>query len=433
MANNTRRNLRTPNPVIPGRAVDIQIGGDDPAIRDLYKRLGDLQVTATQLGSVITPVGGFTVDDVLVYDGTNWVAVDKTALLSLDNLTDVAISSPAAAQLLRYSGAAWLNAAVTLDDLADVIVTAPANKHVLRYNGSNWVNVSSVDMLALTELSDVTISAVATGQFLVKTSGDWKNQSFSSGNLALGTSFASTHRLFMFDTNHSGWFTGSSFAPNSASAGYNMAKIATDTTHTLTLNFRSGTAACWDLGMAADTSNAFRTGEGNADLFLYDHSVPGECLRISPEEAASGGTGTKFLFGRNAATPRAETGFVTMVSPANGLSTLVLRQKAGQTASGTEWRDSSDVALLSVAAAGHLTFAEAVNVVLGTTTGTKFGTSALQKLSFWNATPVVQPAAYTVANPTTDRALDVTGDTLAQGLAVLGTLISDLKSVGLLG
>ncbi|KKK98507.1 hypothetical protein LCGC14_2642030, partial [marine sediment metagenome] len=38
----------------------------------------------------------------------------------------------------------------------------------------------------------------------------------------------------------------------------------------------------------------------------------------------------------------------------------------------------------------------------------------------------------TVTNPATDRALDVTGDTLAQGLAVLGTLIADLKLLGAL-
>lgn len=54
-------------------------------------------------------------------------------------------------------------------------------------------------------------------------------------------------------------------------------------------------------------------------------------------------------------------------------------------------------------------------------------------VGFYGTSPVAQSAAYTVANPTTDRALDVTGDTLAQGLAVLGTLIADLKALGLIG
>lgn len=40
--------------------------------------------------------------------------------------------------------------------------------------------------------------------------------------------------------------------------------------------------------------------------------------------------------------------------------------------------------------------------------------------------------AYTVTNPATDRALDVAADTTAQVAAVLGTLIADLKSSGIL-
>lgn len=42
-----------------------------------------------------------------------------------------------------------------------------------------------------------------------------------------------------------------------------------------------------------------------------------------------------------------------------------------------------------------LTFADAYNVAVGTTTGTKIGTSTTQKLGFFGATPVVRPAAYT--------------------------------------
>jgi parallel beta-helix repeat protein len=55
------------------------------------------------------------------------------------------------------------------------------------------------------------------------------------------------------------------------------------------------------------------------------------------------------------------------------------------------------------------------------------------KLGFFGHTPASKSAAYSVANPTTDRALDVTGDNLAQGLAVLGTLIADLQALGLIG
>lgn len=40
-----------------------------------------------------------------------------------------------------------------------------------------------------------------------------------------------------------------------------------------------------------------------------------------------------------------------------------------------------------------LTMTDAMNIVAGTTTGSKIGTGATQKLGFWNATPVVQPTA----------------------------------------
>lgn len=44
---------------------------------------------------------------------------------------------------------------------------------------------------------------------------------------------------------------------------------------------------------------------------------------------------------------------------------------------------------------GNLTLADAVNIVLGTTTGSKVGTATTQKLGFFNSTPIVQPGATT--------------------------------------
>lgn len=46
---------------------------------------------------------------------------------------------------------------------------------------------------------------------------------------------------------------------------------------------------------------------------------------------------------------------------------------------------------LTLDTTGLLTFADAVDMAFNTTTGTKIGTAATQKIGFWNATPVVQP------------------------------------------
>jgi len=73
------------------------------------------------------------------------------------------------------------------------------------------------------------------------------------------------------------------------------------------------------------------------------------------------------------------------------------------------------------------------NIVTDVTTGTKIGTATTQKLGFWNATPVVRPAAYTPSNVTTDRAYDANSTTVDELADVLGTLIADLQSIGLIG
>lgn len=50
-----------------------------------------------------------------------------------------------------------------------------------------------------------------------------------------------------------------------------------------------------------------------------------------------------------------------------------------------------------------LTLSNAVNLIVGTVTGTKIGTATSQKIGLWNATPIVQPAAYTQTFATAAR------------------------------
>lgn len=50
-----------------------------------------------------------------------------------------------------------------------------------------------------------------------------------------------------------------------------------------------------------------------------------------------------------------------------------------------------------------IVFADAINLAVGTGTGTKIGTATSQKLGFFNATPVAQPSAYTQTYATADK------------------------------
>lgn len=73
---------------------------------------------------------------------------------------------------------------------------------------------------------------------------------------------------------------------------------------------------------------------------------------------------------------------------------------------------------------GVLLIADAGNVSVGTTTGTKFATATTQKMGWWNATPVVQPTAVADASggATTD----------AEARTALNELLARLRTVGLI-
>ena len=70
------------------------------------------------------------------------------------------------------------------------------------------------------------------------------------------------------------------------------------------------------------------------------------------------------------------------------------------------------------------------NIVAGTTTGVKVGTAITQKLGFYNATPIVQPAAAAQAAVVTTGATDSTpfGYTEAQANAIVA-LVNEMRSV----
>lgn len=84
---------------------------------------------------------------------------------------------------------------------------------------------------------------------------------------------------------------------------------------------------------------------------------------------------------------------------------------------------------------GNKTVAEGANLVLGTATGTKIGTATNQRLGFFNATPVVQPALTAdlldslqalglIASGSGNTPLDLTSGALTAGAANVASLTS---------
>lgn len=81
---------------------------------------------------------------------------------------------------------------------------------------------------------------------------------------------------------------------------------------------------------------------------------------------------------------------------------------------------------------GDNAITDAVNIVFGTSTGSKIGTATSEKIGFWNATPIVQPASANQAALTLDT--DVTGADTVDKSAVdsnftaLQTLVNQLRA-----
>ena len=82
--------------------------------------------------------------------------------------------------------------------------------------------------------------------------------------------------------------------------------------------------------------------------------------------------------------------------------------------------------------AATLTFADALNMVFNTTTGTKHGTATSQKQSFWNATPIIQPTTGIAASTFAANTSAIANDTATWDSYTIGQVVKALRNVGLL-
>jgi hypothetical protein len=155
----------------------------------------------------------------------------------------------------------------------------------------------------------------------------------------------------------------------------------------------------------------YRAGPGGGTL---------ECYRFEDGTAA-----TRFAIGAFGGNCVANCKHIIYTNEGTNVG-LAIRPTATQTANLQTWQDSTGTTQLAIAANGR-------DFVLDTTTGSKIGTATTQRLGFWNAAPVVQNTGWTANNVTADRVFDASATTLAEVANVLGTLINQLKTYGLLG
>lgn len=86
----------------------------------------------------------------------------------------------------------------------------------------------------------------------------------------------------------------------------------------------------------------------------------------------------------------------------------------------------------SVRNTGLTTWADAADLVFGTSSGTKIGTATTQKIGFWNTTPIVQPTTAIAAATFTANAGTAVNDASTFDGYTLNQIVKALRNVGLL-
>jgi hypothetical protein len=266
MANDFRK-LKNPEPIIPGRAVPWQIGGTGQTAGDrrTYKALRELEDVKTEIGAVdLENENSPTENDVLIFIDDTWVPVDKTALLSLDDLTTVSLVAPA------------------LDD-------------VLTFDGTEWTNTPFTELIALDDLSDVTIAATAEGDFIVLNAlGEWTNRQWTPGVFGIGAS--PTRGSFEITEDDVSTFFTNDTAAESGLRGWWIDKTSAAEATPHGIVFSVEDVPIWDIGMDFNT-----TADGMSYLAILDHTANAgagaDIVSISPEFQSSISATCKFGFG----------------------------------------------------------------------------------------------------------------------------------------
>ena len=155
-----------------------------------------------------------------------------------------------------------------------------------------------------------------------------------------------------------------------------------------------------------------------ADLFLIEKSDGTDLFKVSPDGNITV-AGTSTFTG-------AVAGAVTF-SGAVTMSTTLTVTGATVCSTSLDVDGALDV-LQGSTFNGSITIADNQSIILGSTNGTKIGTATTQKLGFYNATPAVQPTAYTQTFATADKT-----HAARTGVAVSTTAVTQTSPFGYAG
>ncbi len=121
-----------------------------------------------------------------IYQKTNLIQGAQQDSVFVGKASDFNFTSPMTATLDRTNDkidvGVNIGSVFSLEDLSDVTITSATTGEVLTWNGSAWVNSADIDNISLDDLTDVTISTATNTQIFMYSpdnSGLWKNEFIS--------------------------------------------------------------------------------------------------------------------------------------------------------------------------------------------------------------------------------------------------------------
>jgi hypothetical protein len=200
----------------------------------------------------------------------------------------------------------------------------------------------------------------------------------------------------------------------------------------------------------ADTANNIRLGSGSIHTVV---GIPNQDTDVTqPFEVQHAGV-TDGTLGRSharivdnqafAAGVGGTIGFAGYVDASTPRTIRTFGAIAGRKTNATSGNASGYLSLYSRGAGGltevlrlnellQVVVTDASDVVLGTTTGTKFGTATTQKLAFWNKTPIVQPTTAVAAATFVAGTGTAVQDVSTFGGYTIAKVVQALQNVGIL-
>jgi len=205
-----------------------------------------------------------------------------------------------------------------------------------------------------------------------------------------------------------------------------LAGLAVTQTFTLgnTFSLSGGTGSAITISGAGSTTNAGLIFSGSTNQWI---------------NMGSNGVGAPTFTTRSVGTKLVLFPLVAgaTVDYALGINTNVLWTSVPDSARSFLWYAGTTTVLTlsgagNITTVGSLTMADAKNIILNTTTGTKIGTATTQKLAVWNATPIVQPTTAVAAATFVANTSLIANDTATFDGYTLGQVVKALRNIGLL-